>query len=150
MSTDNHVRRVTEVSPDDTWTALETDVTAVLIDVRTKAEWSFVGIPDLSDLGRSTLFIEWAEFPTMTPNAQFVDTVLDAVGDTPPAKIFFLCRSGVRSLYAADAVSDAFAARGESVECINVAEGFEGDLNAEKHRGQQNGWKSRGLAWRQS
>jgi len=56
----------------------------------------------------------------------------------------------VRSLHAARAVSAWFAERGNAVDCANVAEGFEGDLNSEGKRGIRNGWKHRGLAWRQS
>ncbi|CAN0605672.1 unnamed protein product, partial [Ectocarpus sp. 12 AP-2014] len=57
---------------------------------------------------------------------------------------------GARSLRAAYLVADHLAARGEKVTCLNIAEGFEGDLNASAHRGSKNGWKSRGLSWRQS
>jgi rhodanese-related sulfurtransferase len=139
-----------EVLPTDAWNILKTEKSARLIDVRTQAEWSFVGLPDLSDLGQSTLCVEWVSFPGMSKNLHFVDSVKEVLGDRTPGKLLFLCRSGVRSLHAARAVTAWFAEQGQTVECLNVAEGFEGDLNEEGKRGIRNGWKHRGLAWRQS
>ncbi len=141
---------VGEVLPTDAWNILETEKDARLIDVRTQAEWSFVGIPDLSDLGHTLLCVEWASFPEMSNNPRFADAVTEALGDEAPGKLLFLCRSGVRSLHAANAVAVWFAERGQEVDCLNVAEGFEGDLNAKGRRGIRNGWKHRGLAWRQT
>ncbi len=86
----------------------------------------------------------------MSKNPCFADAVIQALGDEPPGKLLFICRSGVRSLYAASAIAARFSAGGQSVDCLNVAEGFEGDLNAQGRRGIRNGWKHRGLAWRQS
>lgn len=141
---------VGEVSPSDAWEILETEDSARLIDVRTQAEWSFVGVPDVSELDQTLLCVEWAAFPGMSKNPRFADAVTEALGDEAPGKLLFLCRSGVRSLHAARAVADRYSERGQTVDCLNVTEGFEGDLNAEGKRGIHNGWKYRGLAWRQS
>lgn len=149
MSTGN-VPGVGEVLPTDAWTILETEKTARLVDVRTQAEWSFVGVPDISETGHSLICIEWASFPGMSKNPRFADAVIEALGDEAPGKLLFLCRSGVRSLHAAGAVAARYADLGVAVDCLNVAEGFEGDLNPNGHRGLHNGWKFRGLAWRQS
>ena len=142
--------RVSEALPHETWNTLEHEENAALIDVRTQAEWGFVGVPNLEKLGRSVIFVEWAGFPGMSANPCFAQMVLEELGGVVPAKLFFLCRSGVRSLYAAEAVADVLAQKGITADCINVAEGFEGDLDANGHRGKLNGWKLRGLAWRQS
>lgn len=149
MSTDKGPG-VTELLPQDTWNALENDPDSVLVDVRTKAEWSFIGCPDLSMLGNTMHCIEWAQYPDMSINQRFVEQLKDNLGGATPSRLFFLCRSGVRSMRAAETVSEALNSAGLSVDCVNVAEGFEGDLNAEKHRGGLNGWKARGLPWRQS
>jgi len=149
MSTDQ-VPSIGEVLPTDAWDILKTEKSARLIDVRTQAEWDFVGLPDLSGLGHTTLCVEWVSFPEMSKNQHFVDSVNEALGDGTPGKLLFLCRSGVRSLHAARAVTSWFAERGQPVECLNVVEGFEGDLNDDGKRGIRNGWKHRGLAWRQS
>ncbi|MEE9426678.1 MAG: rhodanese-like domain-containing protein [Paracoccaceae bacterium] len=149
MSTGSHPS-VGEVLPTDAWNILETEKDARLIDVRTQAEWSFVGIPDLSDLGQTLLCIEWASFPEMSKNPRFADAVTKALGGETPGKLMFLCRSGVRSLHAASAVADWYDRRDQEVDCLNVAGGFEGDLDAHGRRGIRNGWKQQGLAWRQS
>ena len=141
---------VGEVDPDEAWDLLAGDKTARLIDVRTRAEWSFVGVPDTGELGQPPILIEWASFPDMSLNPAFVAEVENAIGSENPGTLLFLCRSGVRSMQAAMAVTDHFARMGKSVTCLNVAEGFEGDVDATGHRGGQNGWKARGLAWRQS
>lgn len=142
--------RVGEVSPPAAWKHLEEIRDSVLIDVRTKAEWSFVGVPDLSPLGRDVVYVEWQSWPDMSQNPQFVETVLEKLDGRWPSEMLFLCRSGGRSLRAAAAVSDHLSATGHDATCINVAEGFEGDLDAEKHRGGLTGWKAHGLPWRQS
>lgn len=141
---------VDECSPAQTWDALSSDPTAQLVDVRTKPEWSFVGLPDLSELDREPILLEWRMFPHMGVNERFADMLLDHLGDAPPRQIFFICRSGARSMEAAHAVASAGMSRGLSLRCVNVAEGFEGDLNPDRHRGKHNGWKARGLAWKQN
>jgi len=139
---------VGEVSPVEAWALLESDPKAQLVDVRTTAEWTFVGVPDLSALGRQVLTIEWSQYPSMGRNGEFetqVASQLKAQGAGADTPIVFICRSGARSLAAAKAM----AAKGYS-KCLNLSSGFEGDLDAERHRGQQNGWKHDGLPWRQA
>lgn len=142
--------RVTELSPAETYQTLKDTDDAVMVDVRTRAEWSFVGLADLEADGRQLILSEWKVFPDMAPNETFVSGLLENFGDTPPSKIFFMCRSGVRSLQAAHAVAQALSATGASGECINIAEGFEGDLGPDRHRGSTGGWKAAGLPWAQS
>jgi rhodanese-related sulfurtransferase len=112
--------------------------------VRTRAEWNYVGLPDLDGLAKQVALIEWQVFPTMQPNPQFVEQLSAALPDKT-APLLFLCRSGARSAAAAKAVTAA----GYS-SCFNVAEGFEGPLDAEAKRGTVAGWKAAGLPWRQS
>jgi rhodanese-related sulfurtransferase len=142
--------RVGEVDPAEAWRILKTDDSARLIDVRTRAEWAFVGVPDVGELAQQPLFIEWARYPDMSLNHAFAAQVEEAIGTDDPGPLLFMCRSGARSLQAAMAVAGHFAQKGVEVTCLNVAEGFEGDLDASGHRGDHNGWKARGLAWRQS
>lgn len=142
--------RIGEVAPDQAWKILSEDMGAVLVDVRTQAEWGFVGVPDLTGLGKALVCVEWAHFPDMSKNPRFVAQVMTELGGNDPSRLLFICRSGARSLRAAEAIADHLSREGRSVDCLNVAEGFEGDLNASGHRGGQNGWKARGLAWRQS
>ena len=138
------------INPDEAWQILCEVKTARLIDVRTRAEWSFVGVPDLGETGSERVFVEWSSFPDMSVNTAFAEEVEKATGLDEPGPFLFLCRSGVRSLHAANAVAAHFAGTGKEATCLNVVEGFEGDVDASGHRGSHNGWKARGLAWRQS
>lgn len=142
--------RVLELLPQEAWERLARDRDAVLVDVRTRAEWSFVGLPDLSALGCSVMLAEWRQWPDMSVDPAFATRLLDEFGVRLPSILMFICRSGVRSMEAALAVAEELASRGLSTDCANVAEGFEGDLDADGHRGISAGWKARGLAWRQS
>lgn len=150
---------VRDADPETAWAALRAagddpdgraDGGAILIDVRTQAEWSFVGLPDLSATGRAPALIEWQSFPDMAVNPAFAAAALDAIAACGAREAYFLCRSGVRSLHAAHAVAKATAATGRAVACVNVAGGFEGDPDADGRRGALNGWKASGLPWRQS
>ena len=130
-----------DVAPDDAWRILEEDPRAVLIDVRTDAEWAYVGSPDLSKLGKAVVRLSWQEFPEMEINPNFVDQ-LNAAGVEKDQTLLFICRSGARSKSAALAMTEA-----GFPECHNVAEGFEGDRDSGGHRGMANGWKQRRLPW---
>jgi len=141
---------IAEYTPDQSWTKLSQDPSALLVDVRTRAEWSFVGIPDLSSMGKDPILLEWKVFPTMETNADFGNALVSSLGEGQPSEILFLCRSGQRSMAAAELMQGIFKAEGKDTKCINIAEGFEGDLDSSAHRGTVNGWKARGLAWRQS
>jgi rhodanese-related sulfurtransferase len=130
------------------WEMLNQDAKAQLVDVRTLAEWNFVGLPDLGTLARPLHCIEWQAFPTMQPNPDFVaeaSQAVQAAGADLETPILFICRSGARSRSAAMAMTEAGFRK-----AFNVAGGFEGDLDGARHRGQINGWKSAGLPWKQS
>lgn len=145
-----HGADVEQVTPDEAHAAIAADPSAPLVDVRTRAEWSFVGLADLGGAGGTVWPVEWRMLPGMAVNERFLDELSARTGAAPPRQMFFICRSGARSLEAARAAAAFFAARGTPVRCVNVAEGFEGDLDAEGHRGRTNGWKARGLPWRQT
>jgi rhodanese-related sulfurtransferase len=134
---------VQNVPPTRVWEALQSDPEARLVDVRTDVEWNFVGIPELSSAGKEVLLVPWQVYPAMQVNARFVAD-LKAAGLTAENRIFFICRSGVRSLAAAQA---ARAAGFSNV--FNVADGFEGPVDAAGHRGAAAGWKADLLPWRQ-
>lgn len=133
-----------DLTPDEAFSLLESQPDAILVDVRTKAEWSYVGVPDLSEVGRSVVLSEWVTFPDGARNPQFLDEIT-AASANKSAPVVFLCRSGVRSVAAAEAATAAgFTA------AYNITEGFEGPSDGFGHRGTAAGWKVRGLPWRQS
>lgn len=132
-----------DLDPTETHLLLSEDPTAVLVDCRTTAEWSYVGAPDLTDLGKQVVFIEWNRFPTGEVNLDFVSQ-LEEAGIDRSQPVAFLCRSGVRSKAAASAATAAgFTA------AYNVAKGFEGPADERGHRGTRAGWKVAGLPWKQ-
>lgn len=134
---------VPDVSPGEAWAALQNDPEAVLVDVRTDAEWNFVGVPELGGLGKQVVLIPWQVFPTMQVNGHFTEHLREA-GISPGSKVYFLCRSGARSLAAGQAAQMA-----GFPHAFNVADGFEGPVDAQGHRGGVAGWKAEGLPWRQ-
>ncbi len=134
-----------DVSATYAFDILKAEDDAVLVDVRTRAEWSFVGVPDTSDAGKLTHFIEWLSFPEMSRNERFMSELEHALGGGKDMAVFFLCRSGQRSRAAAIAATEQGYMR-----AYNVEGGFEGGLDAERHRGRVNGWKADGLPWAQT
>lgn len=148
MGTSAGTGDIIDVAVADVWDRLKSDPAAMLVDVRTKAEWSFVGVPDLSTIGKQPVLIEWQGFPGGQIDPQFADKLaghLEASGATWDHEIFFICRSGGRS----KAAATVMAARGYT-RCRNVADGFEGPLDRNRHRGSAGGWKAAGLPWAQT
>ena len=133
-----------DVAPATAWKILSENKDAVLIDVRTRAEWSYVGLPELAPIGKKPALLEWQVFPSMQQNPEFVSRLGGALTNKD-APLLFLCRSGARSAAAARAMTAA----GYST-CLNVADGFEGSLDAQGKRGSAAGWKASGLPWRQT
>lgn len=131
-----------DVSPREAWTALVETADAALIDVRTLSEWTFVGGPDLTSLEKKVHRIEWQKFPGMSHNEFFVAEVL-AAGVRKEQPLYLLCRSGVRSKVAAIELAS------HGYTTYNIADGFEGQLSPQGHRGI-GGWQGLGLPWKQT
>lgn len=138
MSTDTYAG---DLSPQESWNVLVTENDSILIDVRTDAEYSFVGVADLSSLNKTTIYANWLFFPSSDLNPEFT-AELESKNFDKNQPLLFLCRSGVRSKHAANAMT----ALGYS-KCYNITGGFEGDKDAALHRGCENGWKHAGLPW---
>lgn len=132
-----------DLTPAEAWALLQDDPDALLVDVRTEAEWTFVGMPDLTELGRKVVAVPWVGWPGGERNERFLEE-LRAAGGEQASALVFLCRSGHRSAAAAEA-----ATRAGLAPAYNLAQGFEGDLDADGHRGHD-GWRASGLPWRQS
>lgn len=122
-----------DVSPELAWRWVQ-EGRAVLVDVRTDAEREWVGfVPE-------AVPVAWKQWPAMAPNPDFDAQLRAAAGDKP---VVLLCRSGVRSIAAAQ------RATALGLEAYNILEGFEGDPDDQAHRGTRGGWRRRGLPWRQ-
>jgi rhodanese-related sulfurtransferase len=148
MSYQNGVGYSADLLAADAYALLAGEASSVLIDVRTQAEWAYVGTPDLEPLGKTPFFLEWQSFPSMRVDEHFAGRLaatLQSAGVERGATLVFLCRSGARSRHAAIAMTTAGWA-----PCINVLDGFEGRLDASRKRGRAGGWKAVGLPWMQT
>ena len=130
-----------ELSPKDVYHALAENENSLLIDCRTRAEWVYVGIPDISQTKGQLALIEWSDI-TGQQNLNFADQCREQASAN--TEIFVICRSGVRSAAACmSLVQNGFT------KVCNVREGFEGDLDSQNHRSLRNGWKYHQLPWHQ-
>ncbi len=137
-----------DVSAVDAWRDLSATADATLIDVRTTAEWTFVGRPTLAEIGKTLLLVAWNEFPAGAELPDFAGRLKAALAEAdigPDAPLYFLCRSGARSR------SAAIVATAEGYQhAYNIEQGFEGPLDANRHRATPGSWKAEGLPWVQS
>lgn len=125
------------ITPAEAYEILQSAPGARLVDVRTHAEWDWVGtIP-------GAVHIEWLNYPDGDLNPHFMDELKQAVN--PESLVLFICRSGVRSHYAAAAATQAGFR-----DSYNVLEGFEGEKDSAGHRNKKAGWRAAGLPWMQS
>ena len=123
--------------PAEAYEVMQSAPGAKLVDVRSRAELDWIGRV------ANCVEIEWATYPGMKRNPHFIAQLEHRVDKE--ALVIFLCRSGVRSHHAAIAATNA----GYS-DCYNVLEGFEGEMDAVKHRNSTGGWRAAGLPWEQS
>lgn len=137
--------QIKEVTPTQAWEMLQADPNAVLLDVRSSMEFQYVGHPI------NAVHIPLMEPPAWRVDPDFVNKVRTALSQSPAdtgvenLPLLAICRSGHRSHNAA-----ALLATAGFKHLYNVLEGFEGDLDGEKHRGTLNGWRFHGLPWEQS
>lgn len=129
-----------DLTPAEAWRLLQAEQGAILVDVRTDAEWRAVGVPDLASMGKAPLLIEWQDLAGR-PNPHFVVEVRRQAASSD-APVLLLCRSGVRSRSAAVALTEAGYRA-----CYNVTDGFEGPPGPDGRRTVA-GWKVDGLPWR--
>ena len=147
MSAQTGQKAVDDVDVGTVWNTPTSSPRSPLVDVRTRAEWTSVGIPDLASVGKRPVLVEWQTFPDQTVDPRFAERLageLKALGVGPDDDLFFICRSGSRSRAAAEAMAAA------GYRAYNVGGGFEGPLDDERHRGSVVGWKAAGLPWQQS
>lgn len=124
-----------DVTPQQAWQWVQAGQ-AVLVDVRSDAEREWVGyVPGAAA-------VAWKQWPGMAMNADFDAQIRAAVPAGTPAVL--LCRSGVRSIAAARRATEL------GLTAYNILEGFEGDADAEGHRGQRGGWRFHSLPWKQN
>ncbi len=137
--------KLKHLTPTEAWQLIQSNPRAVLVDIRSTPEVLFVGHP------RGSVHIPWIDEPHWTVNPHFVTRIRELMlggilsgkgRETPP--VILICRSGKRSVDAGLALIEA----GFS-EIYNVLDGFEGDLDENRHRNTTAGWRYEGLPWEQ-
>jgi len=122
---------------------LQNNPQALFVDVRSKAEYKYVGFPE------NSILIPWIDDPDWEPNPEvFSDSVmqeLDGRENLLNTEIILICRSGYRSNDALKCLENK-----GFTQVSHVASGFEGDLDENDHRGNLNGWRHDGMPWSQS
>ena len=122
---------------------LQNNPQALFVDVRSQAEYKYVGYPE------NSILIPWIDDPDWEPNPEaFSDAVmqeLDGRENLSDTEIILICRSGFRSNEALKCLENK-----GFTQVSHVASGFEGDLDENDHRGNLNGWRHDGMPWSQS
>ena len=122
---------------------LQDNPQALFVDVRSKAEYKYVGFPE------NSILIPWIDDPDWEPNPEaFSDLVmqeLDGRENLLNTEIILICRSGFRSNEALKCLENK-----GFTQVSHVASGFEGDLDENDHRGNLNGCRHDGMACSQS
>ena len=139
----NKKDNIKNISSQECFEKLSIEVHSQLIDVRTKPEWIYVGVPDLSSINKKVIFVSWQVYPEMGTNKFFENQILES-NIKKDNNLYFICRSGNRSNNAAEFLTS----RGFS-NCFNVIDGFEGKLNNERQRALIDGWQFNNLPWKQ-
>jgi rhodanese-related sulfurtransferase len=138
--------KIKEISSQQAWEILEDDPQAVLLDVRTSVEYEYVGHP------LNAMHVPWMDAPDWNIDAGFVAKVREALvtrsgpdQNLESTVILAICRSGKRS----QAAAEELASHGFN-HLYNIEDGFEGDMDNNKHRSTINGWRHANLPWEQS
>lgn len=131
--------------PQEAWNLLQSNPSAVLVDIRSTMEFLFVGHP------KGAVHIAWIDEPDWDINPNFVLEVRKlllggavCVENRECAPVILICRSGKRSLEA----GKILLANGLK-NVYHIVDGFEGELNTHHQRSQINGWRFDGLPWEQ-
>ena len=131
---------VSEVNPKQAWKMLQDDPDAILLDVRSKVEFDYVGHPV------GAVHVPIQEAPDWQTDPDFTQKVIEQLGEASRnATVLTLCRSGKRSMLAAQLLEQ----QGYR-DTVNIAEGFEGDPDENRQRGNLNGWRFHRLPWEQT
>ena len=139
---------VENINSKEAFNLLREDKNAVLIDVRTKKEHLAVGIPDLLSLGKETFIIEWKNSIFPGSGKRFLKEFNKNLRFDKEGKYIFICRSGIRSNFAALTVEESFFSGNYKSNCFNVEDGFEGHAQPLGHPQKPTGWKNLGLPWK--
>ena len=138
---------VENINSREAFDLLKEDEHAVLIDVRTNKEHLAVGIPDLTEIGKETIIIEWRNSILLGSRKRFLNDFKENLSHPKEGKYLFICRSGIRSYFAALTVEESFKYGNYNGMCFNIEDGFEGNEKPSSYPQNPTGWKNLGLPW---
>ena len=138
---------VENINSKEAFDLLKEDEKSVLIDVRTNKEHLAVGIPDLREIGKETFIIEWRNSILPGSRKRFLNDFNDNFSYHDEGKYLFICRSGIRSNFAALTVEESFKSGNYNGMCFNIEDGFEGYEHPSGYPQNPIGWKNLGLPW---
>ena len=138
---------VENINSKEAFDLLKEDENAVLIDVRTNKEHVEVGIPDLREIGKDTFKIEWRNSILPGSRKRFLKDFYNNLSHHDQGKYLFICRSGIRSNFAALTVEESFKSGNYNSMCFNIEDGFEGFEQPSVYPQNPTGWKNLGLPW---
>ncbi len=139
---------VENIKSKEAFDILKKDQNSALIDVRTKREHMEVGIPNLRELGKETFLIEWKNSILPGSRKRFLNDFNEKFSFDKGVKYIFICRSGIRSNFAALTVEESFISGNYNSTCFNIEDGFEGHEHHNGHPQNPTGWKNLGLPWK--
>ena len=139
---------VENIKSREAYDILRDDKDSVLIDVRTEKERLTVGMPDLGEFGKETFIIEWKNAILLGSRKRFLNDFNENLGLREEGKYLFICRSGIRSNFAALTIEESFNSGNYNVRCFNIEDGFEGHQLPLGYPQNPTGWKNLGLPWK--
>ncbi len=110
----------------------------LFVDVRMEIESLYVGRPP------GVVNVPWYEYPDLAADPARFARQVEAEAESKQRPILLICRSGKRTLEAAQALEAA-----GFTDVAHVVHGFEGELDDRFHRSTVSGWRYEGLPWEQ-
>ncbi len=142
------VKLVKDITSSDAFLLLKKDYDSTLVDVRTEKEITSVGFPDLESIGKNISFIEWDQSFFSSSGRNFISKFRERFGADLKGNFLFICKSGIRSNFAALTVEESYNSGNDVIRLFNIVDGFEGNTVSQEMHNKENGWKFLGLPWK--
>ena len=142
------VNLVIEITSSEAFLMLKKDADSKLVDVRTEKEIFSVGFPDLDSIGKNVSFIEWNQSFFSSSSKSFLGKFREKFGSDAKGNFMFICKSGIRSNFAALTVEESYNSGNDVIRLFNIVDGFEGNSVSQEIDNKKNGWKFLGLPWK--
>ena len=102
---------------------------------------------DLSPFKDRLILCEWRRYPSMEINENFFSEVSERLDLSKVESLYFICAAGIRSQEAMLHTRDRLVDLGKTINCFNIADGFQRNKNQFFSFGKTSGWKDCGLPW---